>query len=223
MKKLIKQTLIVLILFLANYATNAQVYNWAKLDSFNHVGRIYTGLENGVIYGLHYGKIINAKKTILIPFVDLSLPLGDRLIDDYKVKLGTSLKLLQTKKWILSGGVSILNQSYQNPFAKMQNVGLETALQFGLYKQKWFLNLSISNDYLFATYIKHSEAYKKSYDGAISGWYQNTANNIFLGLNLGYSFKKLDITLSPGIIKTDGFKSSPTLPFYGKLGINYKI
>ena len=223
MNNLIKKTIIGLVLYVAIPKVNAQVYNWAKLDSFNHIARVYTGLNNGVIYGLQYGKIIHLKRTILIPFLDLSLPFGNRVIDDYKVKLGTSLKLLQTKKLILSGGVSILNQRYENPFAKMQNVGLETALQFGLYKQKWFLNLSISNDYLFATHIKHSEAYKKNYDGAISGWYQNTANNLLMGLNLGYSFKKIDITLSPGIIKTDGFKSSPTLPFYGKIGINYKL
>jgi len=223
MKNLIKHTIIGLMLYLTIPKANAQDYNWAKLDSFNHIARVYTGLNNGVIYGLHYGKIINIKKIIFIPFVDLSLPVGERVLDDYKFKLGTSLRLLQNKNWILTGGVSLLNQRYENPFVKMQNLGVETFLQFGLYKEKWFLNVNISNDYLFATHFKHSEAYQKNYAGATNGWYQNTGNNLSLGLNIGYSFKKLDITLSPGIVKTDRFKSSPTLPFYGKLGINYKI
>ena len=45
--------------------------------------------------------------------------------------------------------------------------------------------------------------------GAVNGWYKHIANNLSIGLNTGYSFKRFDMTLSPGIIKTDGFRSSP--------------
>lgn len=203
--------------------SNAQVYNWSKIESGNHIVRAHLGLDFGVIYGLHYGRRLTIKNATLVPFIDLSLPLGGEAIDDSKLKIGTSAKVLQRKKWFLTADVSFISRQNTNPFVAMHNIGFESGVQFGYYKKRWFLNANISNDYSFATHLKHTEAYKGNYAGAVDGWYKNTANNFSIGLNTGYSFKKIDITLSPGIIRTDGWSSTPTLPFYGKIGVNYRL
>ena len=223
MKYLIKFTLIALLIFSFPIVTKAQVYNWARLGSFNHIAGAYTGLNYGLIYGLHYGKIITNRKTTWIPFADVSSPAGAEILDDFKVKVGTSVSILQLKKWKLITDVSIFNQQNQNPLSKMQSIGFESGLQFGFYKERWFLGANFSNAYAFATHIKHAKGYLDNYTRAVNGWYKHTANNLSIGLNTGYSFKRFDMTLSPGIIKTDGFRSSPSLPFYGKIGVNYKF
>ena len=216
--------LLVSLIIISTISNNkAQVYNWHRISSSSSIGSVYVGLNYGLIYGLHYGRIITSKKATYILFIDISLPTGNKVIDDYKVKLGTSVQFLNRNNWVLSSDVSFFNQKIQQSFVKMQSIGLESGLQFGFFKEKWFLNVKISNAYSLATHLKHSEAYRENYSTAVNGWYQNSANNISLGINTGYSFKNIDITLSPGIIKTNGFKSSPLLPFFATTNLNYRF
>ena len=83
--------------------------------------------------------------------------------------------------------------------------------------------LGLNNDYAFATYIKHSENYLGNYPEAKNGWYQNTAMNTSVGMKVGISVKKTDVILGAGLIRVNGFKNLPSLPFYGKIGINYRF
>lgn len=222
MKFTIKYFIIALVFSLVTCA-NGQVNNWAKLDSSKHIATLYSGLDYGFVYGLHYGKIVKNNSILWVPFVNVSLPLGGDVVDDYKLKVGTALKVLQRKNWIVSLEISIINRQNKNPFVIMQSLGFESGLQFGYYKQKWFVNLNLSTDNSLTTHLKHTDAYKGNYSEVADGWYQNTANNISFGSNIGYSFKKLDITFSSGLIRTDGLHAKPYLPFYGKIGFNYRF
>lgn len=222
MRNIIKYIFIGVLVISSITKVNAQVNNWAKLDGVKHITRAYLGLDYGLVYGISHGNVTKIKNTTLIYFVDLSLPLGSKVFDDYRFKAGASVKAWQSNKWVLSGGISLVNRQNKSPFVKLQNLAVEPSIQFGFYKKKWVVNIEIADDYSFATHFKHTEAYKGNYPGVVDGWYKNTANNISLGLNTGYSFRRFDITLSPGIIRTDGVSGTPSLPFYGKLGINFR-
>jgi hypothetical protein len=202
---------------------HAQVNNLARVTPGTSTIRAYTGLEYGLVFGLHYGKAIGFRDKVLIPFIDASLPTGRSTFDDYRLKIGTSANILQRGHWAFSGDLAFIHRNFNVPFVAMQNVGIETGVQWGYYRKKAFVQLHLSNDYGFATRLEHTEAYKGNYPDAVDGWYSNTANNLSVGVNTGLSLKKMDITLSAGMIRTGGFSGLPSLPFFGKLGLNYRI
>jgi hypothetical protein len=223
MKKIKKCLLIGTLIFIIIQNTNAQTNNWRRLDSVKNIARLYGGLDYGIVYGLHYGRIIKTKNIIWIPFADVSLPLGNNPVDDYKFKVGTTAKVFQYKSWIASVDVSIINRQNKNPFVRMHSLGSESGFQIGYYKSKWFVNFNFSTDNSLTTHLKHSDAYKGNYSGVKDGWYQNTANNFSIGGNLGVSFGRSDITLKLGQIFTQNFKTKPSLPIYIQIGYNYKF
>ena len=223
MKKHIAKLLILSLSLIAISKTNAQTNNWSRLDSVKNQVRIYGGIDYSFTYGLQYGKIIKTKNIIWMPNIDFSMPFGGNLTDDFKLKLGSNAMFFQSRKWKASADFSIINRQFKNPFVRMHGLGLEAGIHFGYYKPKWFINMNLSTDNSLLTHIKHSDAYLGNYSGAIYGWYQNTASNQLLGFNFGYSLKKMDFTLSSGLIWTDRFKSKPSVPFNAKLGINYRF
>jgi hypothetical protein len=137
--------------------------------------------------------------------------------------LGTSVNALQLGHWAVSADLAFINRKFSVLFVEMNGLAVETALQFGYYRNKAFIALALSNDYNFATRLRHTDAYKGNYADAVDGWYANTANNMSIGINTGLSLKKLDITLATGIVRAGGLTAKPMLPIYGKLGVNYRI
>lgn len=223
MKTIIRNLFFVSLLFSVIPLSKAQTINWSAHDHFDKNIRLYSGLDYGITYGFQFGKIIKTPNITWGPFMDFSLPLGNNLIDDYKLKIGTTAKLFQYNHWITSFDISIINRRNRNPFVSMQSFGSESGIHFGYYKQRWFANIHFSTDNSLITHLNHSKAYKSNYSGVKDGWYENTSNNQLLGFNTGFSFKSIDITLSSGLIRTDTFNSSTTLPIYMKLGINQRF
>lgn len=201
----------------------AQTVNWSAIGSAKNNARMYSGLDYGVTYGLQYGRVIPTKSMIWIPVVAVSLPWGENLLDDYSWSVGTTTKVFQYKSWIASFDVSIVSKQNKNPFVTMRGVGSESGIHFGYYKQRWFVNLHFSTDNTYLTHFNHTDVYRGNFADAKDGWYQNTANNQYLGINTGYSFSKMDLTFSSGLRRTDGLRSKPTLPLSMKLGVNYRF
>ncbi len=214
---------LILFIFAAAPKAEAQTVNWSRMEPVTHHARIYSGLDYGLVYGLNYGRVIKAKSIVWMPFVDASLPMGNQGLDDYRLSVGTLAKVFDYKNWIASLDVSIVGRQNRNPFVRMNGLGSESGIHLGYYKEKWFVNIQFSTDNSYLTYFKHTEAYKGNFPDAKDAWYQNTANNQYFGLNAGYSFKKVDITLSSGLRQTDGLKTKLSLPMSLKLGVNYRL
>lgn len=215
---------IVLLVAVSLQQTNAQNYNWQKLTSeTKHLAGAYVGLDYGFTYGIHYGKVVPVKKVMFIPRIEASLPIGSEPVDDYKLKIGTDVKLIQVKHWVLSTSLFFLSRRNETPIVRMYNVGSELTFKFGYYRERWLLAAELGSDNALGTHLKHGAAYKGNYSAVVDGWYQTTGANLFFGLTTGLSFKKADWLLSAGYITTDRFRAKPTLPFYAKLGMNYRF
>lgn len=223
MKNSISKLLILSLALVAISKSTAQTNNWSRLDSEKNQARIYGGIDYSFTYGFQYGRTIKSKNMVWMPNLDFSVPFGGNLVDDFKLKMGTSTMFFQHKSWRASTDFSIINRQFRNPFVRLHGLGFDCGIHFGYYKPKWFININFSTDNSILTHIKHSDAYKGNYSGAVNGWYQNTASNQLFGFNTGYSLKKLDFTLSSGLLWTEKFKSKPSVPFNAKLGIHYRF
>jgi hypothetical protein len=53
--------------------------------------------------------------------------------------------------------------------------------------------------------------------------YGYTAGNYFYGLQAGFSFGENDVSLKVGRQVSQGFETTPPIPFYGQLGYNRRF
>ncbi len=223
MKKIV---FIVLLLTLASHYNTAisQTLNWAALDSAKHIMNASFGLDHSVSYGVGYGYKLNTKLPIVLNS-NFSLPAGENPFDDFKTKIGGQICLLNQSNFVGSISIFGIYRKYQTQLVRLQNFGSDMKGTFGFYKSKWFTSAEIGFDKAIVTHFKHSNEFKNEiYSDVVDGWYEPaTGGNFYYGLQGGYSFKKIDITLNIGKLVSQDFKTSPFLPFYLNLGVNYRI
>ena len=105
----------------------------------------------------------------------------------------------------------------------MMNYGSEFSALIGYYKPRWYIAGEFGFDKAITTHIRHSEEMKNQFPEIKDGWYIPTGGNYLYGLQLGYSFRKMDVTLKTGKTVAQGFKTSAMFPIYFQLGVNKKF
>lgn len=222
--KPIKIVILTLTLIGSSLPICAQTLNWNSLDSTKHIINLGVGWDYSLSYSLGYGYQINTK-TPLILNANFSIPSGENLLDDFKIKAGGQIVLLNKTNFKGSITLNGIYRRYENPLVRLQNFGSEMKGTFGYYKPKWFVAGEIGFDKAIVTHFKHSKSFKENiFQEVKDGWYEPTTGGNFLyGLQTGYSFKKSDITLNIGMVKTQDFQSYPLIPYYLMFGYNYRI
>lgn len=180
--------------------------------------------DYGLTYSLGYGYQVKTKLPIIVNG-SFSIPSGKKLIDDFKFKPGVQVTVLNHNNLKSSISLAGIYRRYENPLVRLQNVGSEVKATFGYYKMSWFVAGEFGFDKAIATHFKHSESFRENvYANVQDGWYKPASGGNFLyGFQAGYSFKKIDLTLSLGKVATQDFKSSPLIPYYMSLAILYKM
>ena len=90
----------------------------------------------------------------------------------------------------------------------------------GYYARGWFVAAEAGLDWVGATHIAVSEAYRtRVYPGAKDGWYGLTGGTAYAGLQAGLSFSSLDVVLRAGLPRTTALEAQ-TVPAYLTLGVN---
>lgn len=204
----------------------AQVINWENISKQNkHLLHVNVGAEHGVTAGLGYHHLIPIKKFPLWIGGEFTMPAGNELTDDFKVRLGAQIRIAAFNHFQFSARVQGISRRYQNQSVTLFNFGSDFAGTLGYYKKHWFGSVEVGFDKAIVTHFKHSDWYKENiYDKVQDGWYEPaTGGNFYYGLQGGYSMKKIDITLKAGKLLQQDFKSKPLLPFYGQLGANLRF
>ncbi len=204
--------------------TYGQTLNWSSLESTKHIVSVGIGWDYSLAYSAGYGYKLNSKRPIMLN-LNLSAPAGEKVLDDFKVKLGGQIVLLNKSNLKGSMVLNGIYRRYENPLVRLQNFGSEMKGIFGYYKPKWFLAGEVGFDKAIVTHFKHSQILKETiYQDVKDGWYEPaTGGNFQFGLQTGYSFKNSDLTLNIGMVTTQDFSTTPLIPYYLMLGYNYRI
>lgn len=205
--------------------TNGQSLNWTRLDSTHrHFIGANAGAEYGMVYGLSYGYKITQGSIPVIAGLDVSAPSGKNLIDDFKVRAGGQIR------WIKAGNFQLTTQLYgvfrrtENDYVRILNFGSDFAGVIGYYRTKWYVSGMFGFDKAIVSEFKHKPAYLDQFPGAVDGWYEpTTGGNFYYGLEAGYSFKGCDLYVKAGQLVTQDWKTSPLLPYYGKVGVTVHL
>lgn len=203
---------------------NAQAVNWNVSEEAVHIVNISIGWDYSLSYSVGYAYQLNTIIPIMLNS-NVSIPSGERLFDDIKVKVGSRILLLNKLNW--KGDISIngIFRRYESPLVKLHSFGSELKGTFGYYRSKWFIAGELGFDKAIVTHFNHSDLFKENiFQDVKDGWYEpSTGGNFLYGFQTGYSFKKSDLVLKIGKVVTQDFETTPQIPFYLTLGLNYKI
>lgn len=225
MKKIGVLTYILPSLLLAQaYKSSAQAVNWKWAENSNNIVQSSIGLDQGFVYGVGYLRKLSTPKPLFLN-IHLSKPAGRNVLDDLKLQLGGQMLLLNQSRLKGSVGLQGVARRYENKLVRIYNFGSELNGAIGYYTPKWFAAFNTSFDKAIVSNFKHSPYFIEHYYRNVKdGWYEpSSGGNIYLSFQSGYAFKNFELTLELGRIWTDDFSSSPTLPIYGMMGLNYKL
>ena len=203
----------------------AQTFNWGSLQSNQlHVLNANTGIEHGIIYGVGYGYQIKNKFVPVVANIEYSFASGDNILDDIKTKLGVQIDLIEITNFHFTAKLHGVIRRYENEKVRLVNFGSDLAGVVGYYRAKWFVAGELGFDKAIITHFKHSDYYQEQYPGVQNGWFgPSTGGNFYYGLQAGLSFGKQDLFVRAGKILTQDFKTPPSYPFYGQLGLNFRV
>jgi hypothetical protein len=213
-----------MVFILSAINTKAQTINWNSIGTdTKHIFNANVGTEYGLVYGIGYGYHINSNLPTIL-FAEYSFPSGNKLTDDFKSKIGGTIRLYKFKDFLFSASIHGIFRRYENDYVRLMNFGGVATGNIGFYKPKWFASLEFGFDKAIVTNFKHSQFYKDNYPLVVDGWYKpTTGGNFCYNLQIGYSLKKHDIYLKFGKIIAQDFNTVPSFPVLGQIGYNFKF
>ncbi|PIF46863.1 hypothetical protein CLU96_3908 [Chryseobacterium sp. 52] len=222
MKNIIYKAALPLLLILNT--VNAQTINWGSASKEKHILNANIGAEYGVVFGLGYGYKLNNKLFPMTVGAGFSVPSGNNLLDDFKVKAGANVRWVKVSDFQFSTIVQGVFRRFENENAAIANFGLDMTGIVGYYRPKWFGGVEVGFDKAIVTHFRHTEHYKEIYPDVKNGWYEPaTGGNFYYGIQAGYTFSRQDMYVKLGNIVSQDFKTKPLLPFYVQIGYNYKL
>lgn len=206
------------------HTANSQSINWKSLDSTNLLLGLGIGWDYSLAYSLGYAHKVEAK-TLLLLNANITIPSGKMPLDDFRTRMGAQILVLKKSNIMAALALNGIYRRYESPLARLQNLGLEMGGTFGYYKQSWFAAGELGFDKAIFTHFRHSDTFKETILQEVQdGWYKPTTGGHFsYGLLGGYSFGQSDIILNIGMVRTQDFKSSPLIPYYLRLGYNFRF
>lgn len=202
----------------------AQTLNWNALQDSKHIITAGIGWDYSISYSLGYAYQLKTKVPIVLT-TNSSIPSGEKLLDDFKTKIGGQILLLNKSN--LKGSITFngIYRRYENPLVRLQNFGSELKGTLGYFKPKWLVAGEVGFDKAIVTHFKHTETFKETFFSDVKDcWYDpSTGGNLIYGIQTGYSFNKSDITFNIGMVTTQDFKTTPLIPYYLMLGYNHRI
>ena len=215
--------LLILTLYFST-TSQAQTLNWKALDSTRQIVNVNFGLDYSLSLGAGYSYKLNTKLPIVLN-ANFSMPSGENVFDDFKVKTGGQICLLNKSNFVGSVSIFGIYRRYQTNLVRLQNFGSDMKGTFGYYKPKWFVATEVGFDKAIVTHFKHSKKFKDEiYANVVDGWYEPaTGGNFYYGFSTGYSLKMTDFTFNLGKVVSQDYKTSPLIPYYAQLGCNIKF
>jgi hypothetical protein len=205
-----------------HFALTAQDVNFRALDNTKHIVSAHFGADYSSYYGLSYGYVLKTKHIPLVVGAELTLPFGDDVLDDWKLKTIVQGELLRRGNFSVVFKPAIVFRRYESTIARLYNIGTDFTLQAGYVKPKWGVLGIAGFDKAIVTHIKH-DLLKDYYPEIQDGWYLATGGNFKFGARVQYSIGTWNTFVTVGKHYGQNFDDNPTLPFFAELSVQKRF
>ena len=199
----------------------AQYKNWNS-DNTGNKNAVYLNLGYDYSLSLDAGynrslKLFN--KTLLLG-LDISLPMGDNLFDDHKIKIGGEMELLHKNDFYISAKLKGVIRRYESDNVRIENFGSDMGVTAGYFRSNWYLAAEYGFDKAISSHLVHTEEFKEIYPQVVDGWYVPAGGEFYYGLYTGFSINNfIDISLKLGATNAQGQDGNALLPYYAQVGL----
>lgn len=196
-----------------------QNFNWRSVNEQNP-NMVYSGFgyDFGMTAQVGYGRFIQTIRPLLLTF-DYSMPMGHRLTDDFKMRIGGQVELYKKNSFAVAGKVLGNFRNHNTSLVRISSFGGEFSLVTGYFKPTFYAALEVSADGAVVSYLKHTSLMKDNYPEIQDGWYLNNGAHYFYGVQAGKTIgQSYDANLRFGITNARG-KEGDVLPAYFQLGL----
>ena len=221
MKKITATMMIVIAMSAAGYSQNI---NWRSLrEDRPNVLQLTFGYDYGVTAQLGYSRSFTLIRPVVVG-LDFSVPMGDVLLDDFKVRIGGQVEIVQAGAFSVTVKIASNFRRYQTQLVRIVSFGSDFAAVVGYYKSTWYAAGEFGFDKAVTSYLKHSDIMRAYYPAIRDGWYVPTGGNFYYGIQGGKTIgETLELTLRMGGTRAQMHDEGAVLPYYAQLGLGVRF
>jgi hypothetical protein len=205
-------------------AGSSQGVNWRSLqDEQLNLVQLNFGYDFGATIGARYGRLMNIGRPVVLG-LEYSMPMGRDLVDDFKVRIGGEVEVVQLDGFSATVKIFSNLRRYENALVRIISFGSDFAAVAGYYRSTWHAAGEFGFDKAIATHLKHSDTMKADFPAIRDGWYVPTGGNFYYGIQGGKTIgDNLDLTLRLGATAAQEKDENPEIPFYAQLGVGMRF
>ena len=216
--------LVIIIIAAAAESSAAQNINGRSLnDDQQNIIQFNFGFDFGATAEISYSRATTIVKPVVFS-VEYSNPMGNIVLDDFKVRLGGQVELIEF------GGFSITAKLYSN-FRRFKNAlvrtvgfGSDFSTVAGYFAPTWHAAVEFGFDKSIISHIQHSDIMKNNFPQIKDGWYIPLGGHYYYGIQGSKTIgETLDISLRLGFTKAQFNDENAVLPAYIQLGTGMRF
>jgi hypothetical protein len=221
MKTLLASMIIIVAVTTAAFPQNI---NWRSLgEDQQNIIRFNFGYDGGVAAQAGYYRTFTLIRPVATG-IDVSVPMGNNLLDDYKVRLGVQVELLEIDGFSATFRLNSAFRRYESELVKISSFGADYAVVAGYYSPTWSVGGEFGLDKAITSRLMHTDRMKESFPGIKDGWYVPTGGHWFYGIHgtktLG---ETLDLSLKAGATMAQRNDENAAVPLYLQLGFGVRF
>jgi hypothetical protein len=183
---------------------------------------VRTGLDHALLAELGYRRVLALGERQLFVGGDVAMPWASADLGDFRIRVGAGLPF-GWERWKLAAWLSPTVRGTENVVSDMAALGAELHLTGGYYARRWFAAAEAGVDWVAATHVTLSDAYRtRVYPGAKDGWYRTPGGTGYAGVHGGVSFPSFDVIVRAGLPRTLALEPQ-TVPLYVTVGVNVAL
>ena len=221
MKSVVKTLLVVIALADAGYSQNI---NWRALrEDQQNIVQVNVGYDYGVTAQLGYDRVFAWIRPLAVG-IDYSSPMGKVLLDDFKVRLGGQIEIVEAGGFSATVKIHSIFRRYQTQLVRITSFGADLGMVAGYYSPTWYAGGEFGFDKSITSYFKHSDVLRASFPGIRDGWYIPTGGHFYYGIQGGKTIGgSIDVSLRAGFTNAQWNDEDALLPYYAQLGIGMRL
>lgn len=202
----------------------SQNINWRSLrEDQNNLLQFSYGYDCGVTAQAGYYRTFTVFRPAAAG-LDISVPMGNNLFDDYKIRLGVQIELLEVDGFSVTARLTSAFRRYESELVNISSFGADYAIGAGYYGPTWSVGGEFGLDKAITSRLMHSDLMKENFPGIKDGWYVPTGGHWFYGFygdkTLG---ETLDLFVRVGATEAQENDDKPTIPYYLQVGLGVRF
>lgn len=203
----------------------SQSINWRALhEDQRNIIDLNVGYEYGATAQLGYGRAFVLLGRPALLDLEYSFPMGRVVLDDFKVKLGGQVEILQLGGFSATARIQSIFRRYENAMVRIVSFGSDFAAVAGYYRPTWHAAGEFGFDKSITSHLKHSDVMRQYYPSIKDGWYIPSGGNYYYGIQVGKTLgESLDLSLRLGATNAQFDDENAVLPYYAQLGLGIRF